>query len=85
VELVERAIRNSSKTRDTILDPFGGSGTTLIACEKSGRQARVLEIDPVYCDVICRRYSEFSGRPAILEATGETFAAVSGSRGQAAA
>ena len=80
VELVERAIRNSSKTRDTILDTFAGSGTALIACEKSGRQARVLEIDPRYCDVICRRFMEFSGKPAILESTGETFAAVSASR-----
>jgi DNA modification methylase len=80
VELVERAIRNSSKTRDTILDTFAGSGTTLIACEKSGRQARVLEIDPRYCDVICRRFMEFSGKPAMLEATRETFAAVSASR-----
>jgi len=80
VELVERAIRNSSKTRDTILDTFAGSGTTLIACEKSGRQARVLEIDPRYCDVVCRRFMEFTGKPAILEATGETFAAVLASR-----
>ena len=80
VELVERALRNSSKTRDTILDTFAGSGTTLIACEKSGRQARVLEIDPRYCDVICRRFMEFSGKPAMLEDTGETFAAVSASR-----
>ena len=80
VELVERALRNSSKTRDTILDTFAGSGTTLIACEKSGRQARVLEIDPRYCDVICRRFMEFSGKPAMLEDPGETFAAVSASR-----
>jgi len=53
VELVERAIRNSSKGRDTVLDPFGGSGTTLIACEKAGRQARLIELEPKYCDVIC--------------------------------
>ena len=52
---MERAIRNSSKTHDTILDSFGGSGTTIIACEKAGRQARVIEIDPKYCDVIVRR------------------------------
>ncbi|MGH7857801.1 MAG: site-specific DNA-methyltransferase, partial [Candidatus Binatia bacterium] len=51
VELVERAIRNSSKTRDLVLDPFGGSGTTLIACEKTGRRARLIELDPKYCDV----------------------------------
>ena len=61
VELVERAIRNSSKGRDTVLDPFGGSGTTLIACEKSGRQARVIELDPKYCDVAVRRWQEYTG------------------------
>ena len=46
VALVERAIRNSSKSRDIVLDPFGGSGSTLIACEKTGRQARLVELDP---------------------------------------
>jgi len=64
VELVERALRNSSKTRDTILDPFGGSGTTLIACERTNRQARVIELDPKYCDVIVRRWEAFTGRQA---------------------
>ena len=62
VELVERAIRNSSKTRDTVLDPFGGSGTTLIAYEKSGRHARLIELEPKYCDVIVRRWEEFTGK-----------------------
>ena len=66
VELVERAIRNSSKSRDTVLDPFGGSGTTLIACEKTGRQARLIELEPKYCDVIIRRWQEFSGKEATL-------------------
>ena len=66
VELVERAIRNSSKGRDTVLDPFGGSGTTLIACEKTGRQARLIELEPKYCDVIIRRWQEFSGKEASL-------------------
>ena len=51
VALVERAIRNSSKTRDIVLDPFGGSGSTLIACEKAGRHARLIELDPKYVDV----------------------------------
>ena len=46
----ERAIRNSGKGRDTVLDPFGGSGTTPIACEKAGRQARLVELEPKYCD-----------------------------------
>ncbi len=67
VELVERAIRNSSKGRDTVLDPFGGSGTTIIACEKAGRQARVIELEPKYCDVIVARWQEFTGKQARLE------------------
>ncbi len=61
VELVERAIRNSSKTRDLVLDPFGGSGSTLIACEKSGRRGRVIELDPKYVDVIVRRWQQYTG------------------------
>lgn len=64
VELVERAIRNSSKTRDLVLDPFGGSGTTLIACEKSGRRARIIELDPKYVDVIVKRWEEYTGQKA---------------------
>ena len=67
VELVERAIRNSSKGRDTVFDPFGGSGTTIIACEKAGRQARLVELEPKYCDVIVRRWQEFTGQQALLE------------------
>src|SRR5580658_212017 len=70
VELVERALRNSSKTRDTILDVFGGSGTTLIACEKSGRQARLIELEPRYCDVIVRRWQEYTGEKALLDGGG---------------
>jgi len=85
VELIERAIRNSSKTRDTVLDPFAGSGSTLIACEKAGRQARVIELDPKYCDVICRRYSEFAGKAATLESDGRTFDQVAEARGSVAA
>ena len=64
VELVERAVRNSSKTRDLVLDPFGGSGTTLIACEKSGRRARIIELDPKYVDVIVKRWEEYTGDKA---------------------
>jgi len=65
VELVERAIENSSKTRDIVLDLFGGSGSTLIACEKLTRRARVMELDPTYVDVIIRRWQEYSGDDAI--------------------
>jgi DNA modification methylase len=73
VELIERAIRNSSKSRDTVLDPFAGSGSTLIACEKTGRQARLIELEPKYCDVILRRFQEFSGKEATLEGDGRRF------------
>jgi len=73
VELVERAIRNSSRPNDIVLDPFGGSGTTLIAAEKSGRQARLIELDPKYVDVIVRRWQTFTGDQATLESTGVTF------------
>lgn len=67
VELVERAIRNSSRPGNVMLDPFGGSGTTLIAAEKSGRIARLIELDPKYVDVIVRRWEEFTGKQAIRE------------------
>ncbi len=77
VELVERAIRNSSKTKDIVLDLFGGSGSTLIACEKTGRQARLTELDPKYVDVIIRRWEEYAGQEAYLEESQLTFAQVS--------
>ena len=70
VELVERAIRNSSRPGNVVLDPFGGSGTTLIAAEKSGRVARLIELDPKYVDVIVRRWEEFTGKQATREADG---------------
>jgi DNA modification methylase len=85
VELIERALRNSSKTRDTVLDPFGGSGTTLIACEKSGRQARLIELEPKYCDVVCRRFQEFSGKQAVLDGDGRSFGDISAERQPVAA
>ena len=73
VELVERAIRNSSRPGDVVLDPFGGSGTTLIAAEKSGRQARLIELDPKYVDVIVRRWQEYAGAQAVRESDGVRF------------
>ena len=76
VGLVERAIRNSSPRGGVVLDPFGGSGTTLIAAERTGRTARLIELDPRYCDVIVERWQGETGRSAVLETTGETFDAL---------
>jgi DNA modification methylase len=73
VALIERALRNSSKSRDIVLDPFGGSGSTLIAAEKTGRQARLVELDPKYCDVIVRRWEEFTGGQAVLDGDTKTY------------
>jgi DNA modification methylase len=73
VELVERAIRNSSRPGDIVLDPFGGSGTTLIAAEKSGRVGWLIELDPKYVDVIVRRWQDWSGQEAYREADGIKF------------
>jgi len=67
VELMERSIRNSSRPGDVVLDCFGGSGSTLIAAEKAGRRCFMMELDPKYCDVIVRRWQEFSGGKAISE------------------
>jgi DNA modification methylase len=81
VALVERAIRNSSKPRDTVLDCFGGSGTTMIAAERTGRRAVLLEIDPAYADVIVRRWQEATGEAAVLEGEDRIFADVAAMRG----
>ena len=73
VELIERALLNSSKAGDLVADFFGGSGSTLIACERRGRAARLMELDSRYADVICRRYQEYTGKQAVLEGDGRTF------------
>jgi DNA modification methylase len=73
VELVERALMNSSKAGDIVVDLFGGSGSTLIGCERRGRHARLMEIDPKYADVVVVRYQEYSGRPAVLDGDGRSF------------
>ena len=80
VGLVERAIRNSSKRWDTVLDPFAGSGTTLMAAEATGRRAALLELDPAYCDVILRRWQDGTGQSAILESTGRSFEEIAAER-----
>jgi DNA modification methylase len=79
VELISYPILNSSRNGDVVLDTFGGSGSTLIACAKHGREARLLEIDPKYCDVILRRWQEWSGEKACNE-EGRSFEEVSNDR-----
>lgn len=66
VELMEYQILNNTKGMDVVLDLFGGSGSTLIACEKLGRKARLMELDPKYCDVIVKRWEEFTGKTSKL-------------------
>lgn len=66
IRLIARFVINSSRQGDVVLDPFGGSGSTLIACEQLGRKCRMMEIDPHYCDVIIRRWETFTGKKAVL-------------------
>ena len=85
VALVADAIRDVSKVGEIVLDPFAGSGTTLIAAQKAKRRARLIELDPLYVDVICRRWMTFAKAPAVMDSTGETFEEVAASRGVIAA
>lgn len=73
IALVQHHIQNSSERGDVVLDLFGGSGTTLIACERSGRINRSMELDPRYCDAIVQRWQEHTGKIAVLEETGKAF------------
>lgn len=73
LDLIEYQVRNSSKRGDNVLDLFGGSGTTLIACENLGRKAFVMEIDPKYLDVIINRWQQITGNQAVHESLGVTF------------
>jgi DNA modification methylase len=73
VALFEYQMLNNTKGHDVVLDSFGGGGTTLLAAEKNGRLARLMELDPKYCDVIVKRWQDFTGRKATLEGDGRTF------------
>jgi site-specific DNA-methyltransferase (adenine-specific) len=73
VALFEYQLLNNTKGGDIVLDSFGGSGTTLIAAEKNGRVSRLMELDPKYCDVIVKRWQDFTGKKATLESSGESF------------
>jgi DNA modification methylase len=85
VSLVERAIRNSSRRGDLVLDPFGGSGSTLIACEKAGRRAAVIELEPKFVDVTVRRWEAYTHGAARLEENGRSFSEVAEQRLEQAA
>ena len=73
VELVERALLNSSKAGAVVADLFGGSGSTLMGCERRGRKARLMEIDPQYCDATVRRWQMYTGKAAVLDGYGRKF------------
>ena len=73
VELFAYQILNNTKGSDRVLDSFAGSGTTAIAAEKHGRNALLMELDPKYCDVIIKRWQDFTGQQAVLESTGAPF------------
>ena len=85
VELVERALVNSSKAGDIVADLFGGSGSTLIGCERRGRKARLMELDPKYADCIVRRWQEYTGKQAVLDGDGRCFDEIAVERGMVAA
>lgn len=80
VELCEEPILNSTKSNSVVIDLFGGSGTTLIACEKTNRKCAMMEISPQYCDVIVKRWEKFTGKQSKLESTGQTFEELSNER-----
>ena len=73
IVMIADAIKDCSRRGEIVLDCFGGSGSTLIAAEKTGRRSRLIEYDPLYCDVIIRRWEKLTGKHAILEATGQRF------------
>lgn len=73
VELFEYQMLNNTKGSDVVLDLFGGSGTTMLACEKHGRKAYLMELDPRYCDVIIKRWQDFTGKEALHADTGDKF------------
>src|SRR4051812_13659502 len=76
VAMVADAVKDCSRRGSLVLDPFCGSGTILIAAERTGRKARAIEIDPAYVDVAVRRWEAYTGKCATLESCGETFEAI---------
>jgi DNA modification methylase len=85
VELIERALVNSSKAGDIVVDLFGGSGSTLIGWERTGRKGRLVELDPKYAECIVKRWQDYSGKQATLDGDGRTYAEISAARAEVAA
>ena len=77
VALCDKAIEDGSQINGIVLDLFGGSGSTLIACEKNNRNSRMMELEPKYCDVIVKRWQEYTGKHAVLEGSDLSFDKVS--------
>lgn len=84
VALAMEALDKTTRLDAVVLDLFGGSGSTLIACEKTGRDGRLMELDPKYCDVIIKRWQDFTGQQAVLEGDGRTYAEIEAGRCKAA-
>ncbi len=84
VKLIEDAIADATARNEIVLDPFGGSGSTLIAAQACGRRARLIEIDPLYCDVVVKRFEKFTGKVAMLASANDTFEQVAIARHAAA-
>jgi site-specific DNA-methyltransferase (adenine-specific) len=85
IELIDRALVNSSRKNNIVADLFGGSSSTLIACERLGRSARLMELDPRYADCIVRRFQDYSGQKAVLGGTNQSFEEVARERKNVAA
>ena len=85
VELFEYQMLNNTKGSDLVLDSFAGSGTTVIACQKHGRMARLMELDPKYCDVIIKRWQDFTGEHATHAESGKTYGELSNENDSSAA
>ena len=73
IAFIDKALKNSSKSEDIVIDFFAGSGSTLIACQKNNRISIVMELDPKYCDVIVKRWQNYTGQEAVLESDGAKF------------
>jgi DNA modification methylase len=81
--MMERVMKSSSRPGDVVVEPFGGSGSTLIGCETTGRSCYMMELQAHYVDVIVLRWVKVTGRAPFLESTGQTFEEVASSRSPA--